>query len=84
VSQNSGVSYINPNGYAVNDIEDAVPMYIGKVRADGTWLLQKYNSTTGSMTYANISNNPTVTGYNTAWTNRATLTYGGYETLAGV
>lgn len=84
MSQNSGVSYINPNGYAVNDIEDATPMYIGKVRADGTWLLQRYNSTTGSMSYANLSNNPTVIDYGSAWTARASLVYGGYETLKGV
>ena len=74
----SGVSYIAFNGYAVNNIEDAVPMYIGKVKPDGTWLVQRYNSGTGVMDYATVKNNPTYTLYADAWTNRATLTYGAY------
>lgn len=80
----SGVSYIAFNGYAVNNIEDAVPTYIGKVKPDGTWLLQRYNSSTGVMDYANLSTNSGVTSYNAAWADRAALTYGGFETLIWV
>ena len=88
MSVSGGVSYVPPipgslAGYALNDLEDAEPMFIGKVTSDGTWLVQKF--TGGSvMSYANLSNNATVTSYADAWSNRATLTYGAFETLTGV
>lgn len=80
----SGVSYVPGAAYAVNDLEDAIPMYIGKAKADGKWMVQKYNSTTGNMSYANISNNTTIPDYATAWAGRAGLTYGTFQTLEGV
>ena len=69
--------------YALNNLEGADPMYIGKAASDGRWLVQKYTAA-GVMTYANVSNNGGVTTYNSAWTGRAALTYGQFETLTGV
>ena len=80
----TGVSYVPFDPYAVNDLEDAVPMYIGKAKSDGKWLIQKYNSGTGNMSYANISNNTTIPDYATAWAGRTGLSYGTFQTLAGV
>jgi hypothetical protein len=91
----SGVSYVpltqpvevvagGLDTYALNNLEDAETTYIGKVTASGSWLLQRYNQSTGTMTYANISNNPGVASYTTAWVGRAGLVYGGFETLTGV
>lgn len=94
MSNSGGVSYVplpevvsvqmgGLSGYALNDLEDAEPMHIGKVTSGASWLIQKF--TTGSvMSYANLSNNATVTSYADAWSNRATLTYGAFETLTGV
>ena len=70
--------------YALNDFIDGDPLYVGKAKADGTWLLQKFSTTTGEMRYANISNNPGVTTYASAWTNRTTLVYGLFQSLTGV
>jgi hypothetical protein len=69
--------------YALNDVEDASPMYLGKAKASGTWLVQRY-STAGEMRYANISNNSGTASYATAWTNRAALIYGTIQTLTGL
>lgn len=69
--------------YAVNNVQDGSPLYVGKVRADGMWVIEKFDTAAGTMTYANWSNNPGTTGYGTAWTARTTLTYGGFETLTG-
>ncbi len=71
------------SGYALNDLQDGEPMFIGKVKSDATWLIQKF--TGGAvMSYANLSNNPGVYAYADAWTSRATLNYGAFETLTGV
>lgn len=69
--------------YALNDVEDASPMYLGKAKASGTWLVQRY-TTAGEMRYANISNNSGTANYATAWTNRAALVYGTVQTLTGL
>lgn len=69
--------------YALNNLEDAEPMYVGKAQADGTWLVQKF-VTASTMTYANRSNNASVTTYADAWTNRATLTYAAFDAISGV
>jgi hypothetical protein len=63
---------------------DANPLYVGKVTARGVWLLQKFNTTSGVMLYANQSNNPTYTDYDTAWANYASLNYTEYQNLTGV
>jgi hypothetical protein len=52
---------------------EATGMYLGKAKADGTYLIFKYTDTTARM--ANISNNPTVLTYEDAWTARESLTY---------
>lgn len=85
----SGVNHVNAHqtgleAYAVNNVQDGNPLYIGKVRADGFWVIEKYDSAAGSLSYANWSNNPSTSGYGAAWTSRAALTYGGFETLQGV
>ena len=83
----SGVSHVYTADvlapYALNNLEDAEPLYVGKATADGTWLVMKL-ATTSVMTYANKSNNPAVALYTDAWANRATLTYGAFQTLTGV
>lgn len=71
------------SSYALNDFADGSPMYIGKTKLDGTWLIQRY-TTSGEMRYANLSNNAGVAPYTTAWVNRASLTYGLFHTLIGI
>lgn len=71
------------DAYALNDFEDATPLYLGKSKSDGTWLVQRYNSGTGEMRYANLSNNAGLT-YATAWSGRASLNYALFQTLTGV
>lgn len=71
------------SAYALNDFVDANPLYLGKVKSDGTWLVQRYNSSTGEMRYANLSNNAGLT-YAIAWSGRASLNYALFQTLTGV
>lgn len=84
----SGVSHVYIadllSPYALNNLDDVDPMYIGKVTADGRWLVQRFGKTTGIMVYANVSNNASVTNYAAAWTGRAGLVYGAFESLTGV
>jgi hypothetical protein len=85
----SGVDYrASPStgleAYAVNNVQDGNPLYIGKVRSDGNWVIEKYDTTAGTLSYANFSNNAGTAGYGTAWTQRLSLVYGGFETLTGV
>lgn len=71
--------------YAVNNVQDGTPLYIGKVKDSGDWVIQKYDSAAGTMGYANLSNNLTQTsGYGAAWAARTGLTFDGFETLTGV
>lgn len=55
--------------------------YLGKETKDGEWLIVSIDSTSGvTMTYATVTNNPTVTTYADAWAARATtLVYGTYS-----
>jgi len=81
----SGVTYVPPSSpYLLNNLVDGNPLYVGKVTARGVWLLQKFNTTSGVMLYANQSNNPTYTDYDTAWANYASLNYTEYQNLTGV
>lgn len=80
--QDSGGSVVV--SYALNDFADGTPMYLGKAKPDGTWLVQQYNSSTGAMRYANLSNNAGVTSYASAWSGRAGLTYSLFHELTGV
>jgi hypothetical protein len=63
--------------FSVNDIEDGVTSYFGNTKPDGTWLIKKLTDT--SLSYATVTNNGAVTTYSSAWTNRATLTYGRFD-----
>lgn len=71
--------------YETNDVEEVGAVtYIGKEKSAAGWMIQKIDSTSGVvMRYASVINNPTVTTYADAWTNRAsTLVYDIYsETL---
>lgn len=72
--------------YKTNNIDDgsttADTIYVGKAKDDGTYCVIKIDETTGALpvyTFATITNNGAVTTYASAWTNRATLTYGYYH-----
>jgi len=62
------------------DPVSATLTYLGKESKDGEWLIVSIDSTSKAMTYATVTNNPTVTTYADAWTARATtLVYGTYS-----
>lgn len=71
------------DAYLLNDFLDGEPQYIGKAKADGTWLVQRFSTAGGTMRYANVSNNAGLV-YATAWANRATLNYVLFQQLVGV
>ena len=79
-----GPSGLYNEEYTVNNVIGTDPLYVGKVRSNGVWLLMKYGVAAGTITYANQSNNAAVSLYADAWTDRATLTYGAFQTLNGV
>ena len=70
--------------YALNNLEDAATMYVGKALPDGRWLIQRFVTATGNMDYANLSNNAAATTYASAWAGRAALTYGTFQSRTGV
>lgn len=70
--------------YALNDFVDAATQYIGRSKANGTWLIQRFVSASGEMRYANASNNAGVASYAAAWSSRASLSYGLFHSLSGV
>lgn len=72
------------SAYALNDLDGTDPLYIGKATSSGVWLVQNYSAASGTMRYANLSNNPSYASYASAWAARATLTYGLFQTLTGV
>jgi hypothetical protein len=71
--------------YQTNHLDDyTVPSvtYIGKEDASGVYQIKKIDET-GTfpvVTYASITNNPTLTTYTTAWAGRVTATYNIYST----
>ena len=69
--------------YALNDFADGDPLYLGKAKSNGTWLLQRYSPSSGEMRYANLSNNAGLT-YATAWSGRVSLNYTLFQSLTGV
>ena len=71
------------DSYALNDFVDGDPLYLGKAKTDGTWLVQRYSASSGEMRYANLSNNAGLT-YATAWSDRASLNYALFQALTGV
>lgn len=63
----------------VHDIDEAgTPQYYGRMDLDGNWVIIRKNG--GEIRFAGNKNNETYagsqSGYELAWTNRATLTYG--------
>jgi hypothetical protein len=70
--------------YQLNDLDDSTPLYVGKAKVTGVWLVERFNETTGSKDYANVSNNPSITNYGDAWTNRLTLNFLKIQLLTGV
>jgi hypothetical protein len=68
--------------YGTNDIEQpsSTITYIGQEDSDGNWVIKKLDTSSGtSFRYATAVNNPSITSYSDAWTNRATLTYGTFS-----
>lgn len=70
--------------YSLNNLEDSTPLYVGKSRLDGAWLVERFNDATGEKDYANLSNNLSVTNYTNAWSNRLSLDYKKIHLLTGV
>ena len=70
------------NTFATSDIDEAsaTVTYIGKMDADGAWLIMKIDESTNptALTYATVLNNPTLTSYALGWAGRTTATYGTY------
>lgn len=77
MTQPSGDSRFN-----TSDIDEATSTvtYIGKMDADGAWLIMKIDESTNptAFTYATVLNNPTLTSYALGWAGRTTATYGTY------
>ncbi len=74
--------------YQVNEVDDngAGVTYVGKAKTDGKWFIERITESGDDLSkdYANLSNNSGVTTFSTAWTNRASLTYGNIETITGL
>ena len=70
------------NGYSLNDFEDGTTLYVGKVKPDGKWLVQRFVG--GAMRYANLSNNPAVSTESSAWSGRTVLTYDLFQSTTDV
>ena len=80
---NSSIQSSSGSSYQTNNLEDSDPLYVGKTKTDGTWLVEKFVNSTGVKTYANLSNNSGVATYADAWSNRATLTYNRFDEITG-
>lgn len=58
--------------------------YFGYQDSDGAWMIAKHDKTSGdNMRFATVSNNSSYSDYTSAWTNRASLTYG-LPAIAGI
>jgi hypothetical protein len=65
-----------------NEDESGIPKYYGYTRPGGSWVIMRYNETNGTYDFALNSGNAndpfvrsSLSEYDTAWTNRASLTY---------
>lgn len=58
-----------------DDTSVSETVFVGKTSNYGDWKVDKSFGTTPTLTEANVSNNPLITLYADAWTNRLTLTY---------
>jgi hypothetical protein len=67
--------------YQMNDKIDAGDVtYIGMEDAEGNWIIQKIDNTTGiSRRFATVRNNPTYSSYTDAWADYLTITYSTYS-----
>lgn len=70
----------NPtDGYEITELDDsALPSYIGFVKKTGDWYIMREEAS-GSYRYTKGT-----TDFDTNWTNRATLTYGYFNTVFSV
>jgi hypothetical protein len=82
----NNINYLE--NYKTHDYEiiEGIPeiMYVGKMNQFNYWYVRKVvtDANGNLLTYhANISNNPSITSYDMAWTNRNTLIYGTLESL---
>ena len=68
-------------GYEITDVDDdASPNYYGYVDAEGNWYIMKEVVSAGANTYRYASG---TSGYTTAWTGRAGLSYNYYDVEFG-
>lgn len=72
-------------GLQCNDVDDyttANTTYVGLEDKDGVWCIKKLDETGNFLviTYATITNNPTLTSFSTAWSARTTATYNVFST----
>ena len=69
--------------YQTNHIDDATTnvLYVGLDDKDGAWLVKKLDETTtpAVLTYATNTNNGAIASYTSAWSSRASLTYGRFD-----
>jgi hypothetical protein len=76
--------------YKITDEAAGATAYYGFLANNGDWYIMREVAATGEYRYANLSNNATITGgysgagADKAWVNRATLTYGYFNTLTGL
>jgi len=83
-TEDGNLEYIKDNTKQIgtNNLDEAsaTVTYVGKEDADGTWIVQKIDTSSGTaITYATVTNNPSVTSYNDAWAARTSLTYQNYK-----
>jgi hypothetical protein len=63
--------------YVASDVDEATTTrYYGFLAYNGRWIIRKLVTTTGAMTYVQGK-----TGYSTAWTGRAGLSYVRYNEM---
>lgn len=85
ISPLSHVQKVQDN-FKLNDLDEAsdTVTYLGKEAFDGTWYIQKMDTTTGiAMGHATRKNNTSTTNYSDAWTARTSLSYGDYSQALG-
>lgn len=65
------------DGASLTDEDEAGnPSYYGYTRPGGSWVILRYNSSTGKYDYKlGVDSDLSLATYDTAWTNRATIGY---------
>lgn len=64
----------------LDEITSGTDTYVGYEIVSGGWLIKYIDTSTGTVIrFASQKNNTSTTDYSTAWTNRASLTYGLYS-----